>query len=137
RRPPPRPRSYGCRSRARSKVASLDTTDMKKGDTGPRRPTLPCTAGSSRCADVASALDLLGDSRKFSRFRVYLGLRLGAHLNLGAPFGSNPCHLLHCQKTKIEEDTWKDTNCEDESLAVLRLCSVVFSSSASYSLNRP
>src|SRR3989442_6687015 len=131
----PHPRSYGCRSRARSRVASLDTTDKKRGDISRRPVTLPCTAGLSRSADVASALDLLGNSRKFSRFRVYLGLRLGAHLNLGAPLGSHPCHLLHCQKTKIEEDTWKDTNCADQSWSVLRLCSAVFSLSERNGLN--
>src|SRR3989442_3806757 len=41
------------------------------------------------------------------------------------------------RKQKIEEDTWKDTNCQDESQAVLRLCFLIFSSSPSNSLKRP
>jgi len=58
-------------------AASLDTPDSKKADIDQHRTVLRCIAGVSHSADVAFALDLLGElGKNISRFRGLRGLRL-------------------------------------------------------------
>src|SRR5260370_20964094 len=56
----PRPRSSGCRAHVLSLVPGYGTVDNAKDGLALDHPAVPCTAGLSRGAGVASASDLQG-----------------------------------------------------------------------------